>query len=44
LANQIGVRGVPFFVFDQRVAVPGAESVEVLLQAMAKAQAPVQQG
>lgn len=38
LAEQIGVRGVPFFVFNQKIAVPGAESVEVLLEAMAKAE------
>ncbi len=42
LAEQIGVRGVPFFVFNQRVAVPGAESVETLMQAMAKAAEPVE--
>lgn len=39
LAEQIGVRGVPFFVFNQKIAVPGAESVETLVQAMAKASA-----
>ena len=37
LAEQIGVRGVPFFVFNQKIAVPGAESVETLVQAMVKA-------
>jgi predicted DsbA family dithiol-disulfide isomerase len=37
LSEQIGVRGVPFFVFNQRVAVAGAESVELMLQAMTRA-------
>ena len=37
VAEQIGVRGVPFFVFDQRIAVTGAESVETLIEAMTKA-------
>ncbi|MEY4323404.1 MAG: hypothetical protein RL410_1185 [Actinomycetota bacterium] len=37
LSEQIGVRGVPFFVFNQRVAVAGAESVELMLQAMQRA-------
>ena len=38
LAEQIGVRGVPFFVFNQKIAVPGAESVDVMLQAISKAE------
>jgi predicted DsbA family dithiol-disulfide isomerase len=33
LASQLGIRGVPFFVFDQRVAVNGAQPVEHLLAA-----------
>lgn len=33
LAQQLGIGGVPFFVFDQRVAVNGAQPAEVLLQA-----------
>lgn len=33
LASQLGISGVPFFVFDQRVAVNGAQPAEVLLQA-----------
>jgi predicted DsbA family dithiol-disulfide isomerase len=37
LARQLGVNGVPFFVFDQRVAVSGAQPTEVLLQALAHA-------
>ena len=33
-AHEIGVRGVPFFVFDRKYAVSGAQSVEVFLQTM----------
>jgi predicted DsbA family dithiol-disulfide isomerase len=33
----IGVNGVPFFVFDRRLAVSGAQPAEVLLQAMEQA-------
>jgi predicted DsbA family dithiol-disulfide isomerase len=33
-ANQIGVRGVPFFVFDRKYAVSGAQPVEAFLQTM----------
>ena len=40
IAEQINVRGVPFFAFNQRLAVAGAESVEVLLGAMAQAELP----
>lgn len=38
LANQVGVRAVPFFVFNGRIAIAGADSAEVLLAAMAKAE------
>lgn len=34
LARQIGVQGVPFFVFDGRLAVSGAQPVEVFSQAL----------
>lgn len=37
LARSIGVRGVPFFVFDGRLAVSGAQPVEVLAGALAQA-------
>jgi len=37
LARQIGVRGVPFFVFDGRLAVSGAQPVEVFEQALSQA-------
>lgn len=33
-ARQIGVQGVPFFVFDQRVGVSGAQPVLVLTEAI----------
>lgn len=36
-AAQLGVRGVPFFVFDRKYAVSGAQPVEVFLQTMRKA-------
>ncbi|RZK77269.1 MAG: DsbA family oxidoreductase, partial [Pedobacter sp.] len=35
-ARQLGVRGVPFFVFDRKVAVSGAQGSEVFLQALKK--------
>jgi predicted DsbA family dithiol-disulfide isomerase len=37
LAAAKGIRGVPFFVFDDRLAVSGAQSVAVLQQAMREA-------
>jgi protein disulfide-isomerase len=36
-ARQLGVSGVPFFVFDRRFAVSGAQTSAVLLQALEKA-------
>jgi predicted DsbA family dithiol-disulfide isomerase len=36
-ARQIGVTGVPFFVFDRKYGVSGAQPVEVLLQYIEKA-------
>ena len=36
-ARNIGVRGVPFFVFDDRYAVSGAQPVEVFLETLEKA-------
>lgn len=36
-ARQFGVRGVPFFVFDGRLAVSGAQPVEVFSQALQQA-------
>ncbi|MGK6351403.1 DsbA family oxidoreductase [Parapedobacter sp. DT-150] len=36
-AGNIGVRGVPFFVFDRKYAVSGAQPPEVFLQTLEKA-------
>ncbi len=36
-SRALGVSGVPFFIFDGRVAVSGAHEPEVLLQAIAQA-------
>ena len=33
-ARLLGIGGVPFFVFDERYAVSGAQSVELLLEAL----------
>lgn len=33
-ARELGVSGVPFFIFNGRYAVPGAQDPQVLLQAM----------
>lgn len=38
-AHQLGVRGVPFFVFDQRLGVSGAQPVSVLTEAIREASA-----
>jgi len=37
LAASLGVRSVPFFVFDRRLAVSGAQREEVFLQALTQA-------
>lgn len=36
-AGQIGIRGVPFFVFDRKYAVSGAQQTEVFLETLEKA-------
>jgi predicted DsbA family dithiol-disulfide isomerase len=36
-ASQIGVRGVPFFVLDNKYAVSGAQPSETFLQALTQA-------
>ncbi|PTR00899.1 putative DsbA family dithiol-disulfide isomerase [Mucilaginibacter yixingensis] len=36
-AQQLGIRGVPFFLFNEKFAVSGAQPVEVFLQALEKA-------
>ena len=38
-ARQIGVQGVPFFIFNQHIAVSGAQDPAVLLDAIAQARA-----
>ena len=38
-ARTLGVSGVPFFVFNQRLAVSGAQPAEVLLDAIEQAEA-----
>lgn len=38
-ARDIGVQGVPFFIFNQHVAVSGAQEPDALLQAIAQAHA-----
>ena len=37
-AREIGIQGVPFFIFGGRVAVSGAQPAEVLLDAMKQAE------
>jgi len=37
-AQAIGVEGVPFFIFNRRVAVSGAHDPDILLQAMLQAE------
>ena len=44
-ARALGVSGVPFFIFDQRLAVSGAQEAQVLLRALREAAAePAGQG
>jgi predicted DsbA family dithiol-disulfide isomerase len=43
-AHAIGARGVPFFVFDRRLAVSGAQPAEVLAAALRQALADVPAG
>lgn len=37
LAREIGIRGVPFFIFNNRYAVSGAQSPDVFLKTLQKA-------
>lgn len=37
LAARIGIQGVPFFVFDGKIGVSGAQSPEILIEAMRQA-------
>lgn len=43
IAAQLGVRGVPFFVLNQKYAISGAQPVDVFRQALEKAWAEEQQ-
>jgi predicted DsbA family dithiol-disulfide isomerase len=44
-ARALGVSGVPFFIFDQRLAVSGAQEAQVLLRALREgASEPAAQG
>ncbi|MGO7426304.1 DsbA family protein, partial [Rhizobium ruizarguesonis] len=46
-AQEMGVNGVPFFIFDQQYAVSGAQTPEVLANALrdiAKAKAEARSG
>lgn len=36
-ARQVGIEGVPFFIFNRKIGVSGAQSPDVLLQAMQQA-------
>lgn len=36
-ARQVGIEGVPFFIFNRKIGVSGAQEPETLLQAMAQA-------
>ena len=40
-AREIGVEGVPFFIFNQRLALSGAQPPEVMLEAMEQAREQV---
>ena len=39
--DQLNITGVPFFVFDQRIALSGAQPTEVFVQVLEKALEPV---
>lgn len=39
-AEKLGIQGVPFFVFDRRFAVSGAQDAEVFKRALAQASEP----
>jgi predicted DsbA family dithiol-disulfide isomerase len=40
LANELGARGVPFFVIDGRYGISGAQEVGVFVEALSRAQQP----
>lgn len=41
VARDLGIRGVPFFVFNRRFAVSGAQPIQVFEEALKQAQEPV---
>lgn len=41
-AQSLGVTGVPFFIFASRLGVPGAQSADVLVKAIAQARASLE--
>src|ERR1700760_4674748 len=41
LANEMGIRGVPTFIFDSRMMISGAREPEILVKVIAKALEPV---
>jgi predicted DsbA family dithiol-disulfide isomerase len=41
-ARRMGVEGVPFFIFNQRIGLSGAQEPETLLDAIEQAQAPAE--
>lgn len=43
-ANKLGINGVPFFVFDRKYAVSGAQPVDTFLQTLQAAHAAWQKG
>jgi predicted DsbA family dithiol-disulfide isomerase len=43
-ARALGVSGVPFFIFDRRLAVSGAQEPEVLVRAISEALEPAEHG
>jgi len=40
-AHRIGVQGVPFFIFNQRVALSGAQPADAIVEAMEEAMKPI---
>ena len=43
-ARMYGIQSVPFFIFENRLAVSGAQPVEVFMQALQKTQAICEEG
>jgi predicted DsbA family dithiol-disulfide isomerase len=40
LAQRLGIRGVPFYVIDQRYGVSGAQPADLFAEALARAADP----